>query len=147
MIVFTRMLFTLTFTAASTAMALASVPPSAMAAPSPAAAATAAPPPAENPVVTSEAKTQFLAWQAGKIDRSLYSAEANKQLTDALVSDVSAKLGAMGAPTKVTFLDQSTVSGNVIYTYGVDTPKGKLQMLFALDKDNKISGIFFRPAP
>lgn len=106
-----------------------------------------APPPVEDPAITAQARAQFIAWQSGKIDRSLYNAEANKQLTDALIADVAGKLSPLGPPTKVNFVDKSTADGNTIYTYAVDTAKGRVQMLLALDGSHKISGIFFRPAP
>jgi hypothetical protein len=143
-----RIVLSLALAAAAGGTALAGVAPTAgpQASAAPAAAATNAPP-AEDPAVTAEAKAQYAAWETGKIDRSKYSADASKQLTDAMVTDVSGKLAPFGDPKSFTFLDKSVLNGNAVYTYGVETPKGKLQMLLALDGAGKISGIFFRPAP
>ncbi len=117
------------------------------------AAATAAPvaatasPSAEGSAIAATVKKVFLSWQAGKIDRSAYDAEMNKALTDATIAQVSTQLRAFGAPTKVTFLDWTVVNDNRAYTYGVETPKGNVRVLYVLDGAGKISGLYFRPAP
>jgi hypothetical protein len=102
---------------------------------------------AEDPAITAAVKREFLAWQAGKIDRSVYSAEMNKALPDSAVANVSAQLRSLGAPTKFVYLDRTSVSENRAYTYGADTPKAKLRILYVLDTAGKISGLWFRPAP
>jgi hypothetical protein len=144
---------------ATTASAAVAATPSA-APPSPAAAAPAsisaaanasadatAAPLAEDPAITAAVKREFLAWQAGKIDRSVYSAEMNKALPDSAVAQVSGQLRSLGAPTKFVYIDRSIVSENRAYTYGAETPKAKLRILYVLDTAGKISGLWFRPAP
>lgn len=140
--------------------AVAAAPSPAAATPSPAAAAASpvsaaanasadatAAPLAEDPAITAAVKREFLAWQAGKIDRSGYDAEMNKALPDSAVAGVSAQLRSLGAPTKFVFIDRTIVSENRAYTYGAETPKAKLRILYVLDTAGKISGLWFRPAP
>jgi membrane-bound lytic murein transglycosylase B len=137
--------FTCALMLSVTASALALPQPSGSPAPSPA-ASSAASPAAEDPAVTAAVKKQFLDWQAGKVDRADYNAQANAQLTDAVIAQVSPQLQALGPPVKFTFMDRMVKDDNRIYIYGVDTAKAKVQMLYALDSAGKISGIFFRPA-
>lgn len=97
--------------------------------------------------MTAGVKRQFLAWQSGKIERGDYDADMNSGLPDTVVAQISAQLQSLGAPTKFTYIDCTLTSDSRVYTYGAETPKIKLRILYALDRSGKISGLWFRPAP
>jgi hypothetical protein len=154
-----RTLFTALFLltlglAGSQSASAATTAPAVTPAPSPAAsAATAAPaaatasPVAEDPAITAAVKKQFLAWQVGAVDRTLYDAEMNKGINDAIVAQISSQLQSLGAPAKFTYVDRVIYNDNRVYVYAVETAKAKVRMQYALDAAGKISGLYFRAAP
>ncbi len=113
--------------------------------PTPANAAPAPTPLTPEPAVTAAVKTQFLAWQAGKVDHSEYAEEASREFTPAIVTQVSSQLQPLGVPLKFTLLDRRVQNGVRSYIYAVDATKGKLHVFYAVDGAGKIVGIRFSP--
>ncbi len=86
---------------------------------------------------------QFLAWQQGQINRSLYGDQVNSELTDDVLDRGTATLANMGALQSAVFLGISHTKGTDIYVYKMTCEHGSVDMDFALSPDGKIALIFF----
>jgi hypothetical protein len=119
--------------------------------PAPAASPAATPTPvAESPAVDKRAKAEFLAWQKGSLDKSQYTNRLSDVATDAVVTQVSPQLKALGDVLTVQFtagwvLKAVDVNDNA-YQYLVTCSKGSMMMLYVLTPEGKVDGIKFRPA-
>jgi hypothetical protein len=125
---------------------LASAPPSwgrthATPTPSPA-------PPIADPAITKIARQQFVQWQAGTVNKSLYAAQLQTQLTDAKIADTSKKLGDLGALDDMVFIGPwvnpdfpADVHG---YIYQMRCVSGNVYLWLALDGRGKIATLFFK---
>ena len=114
-------------------------------------------PPAD-PAVTQIARRQFVAWQAGQIDRADYTASLNAQTPDSKVQESSATLGALGALSGVQYLgprdsDYDDLPPGVhVYLYQMLCTNGSIFEQITLDPSDKVAGIIFSdtaptPAP
>jgi hypothetical protein len=110
----------------------------------------ASPPPIPSPKPAPDdpkrhklAVQQFLAWQQGQIDRSLYGDEVNSELTDDVLDRGTRTLANMGALQSAVFLGISRAKGADIYVYKMTCEHGSVDMDFALAPDGKIALIFF----
>lgn len=144
--------FGLVFTAAVLAAGLAA--PMAQAqqtGASPAAAPTAVPAPAlpsprpgpDNPQRHKLAVQQFLAWQQGQVDRTLYGNAVNEELSDEVLDQATRTLANMGALQSAVFLGTSRARGVDVFVYKMTCEHGAVNMDFALAPDGKIALIFF----
>ncbi len=129
------------------ALALA-LPAIAQARPHPTPTPIPTPTPVADPAVTKVARQQFLAWQIGTIDRSLYAAQLVPKLTDAKIKDVSAHVAPLGALQHVVYLGpfvgQGFPPGAHGYIYKMICTNGTLYQWMILDASGKIATIFFR---
>jgi hypothetical protein len=114
------------------------------------------PPPPADPAVTLVARRQFVAWQAGHINRRDYSATLSAQTDDAKVQQSSVELGQLGALQSMQYLGPitfyATPSGTTVYLYKMVCANGFIYEQLALDPRHTIQGIVFRdtiptPAP
>jgi hypothetical protein len=117
--------------------------------PSPAGEATNPPipspkPAAEDPRVRKLAVAQFLAWQTGNVDRSLYGDRVNAELTDDLLDRGTKTLANLGGLQKATFEGISAAKGANLYVYRMTCENGTIDMDFALSPEGKITLIFFQ---
>jgi hypothetical protein len=112
----------------------------------PAAAATAAPVQPSDSKVTEQVRTEFKAWQTGKIDRTHYSSEANATFTDDAIAQIAEHLKPLGDIKSMLFTGSTTRLQNNVYNYRVVCEKGDVKVQLALDRTGKVSGISFRPA-
>jgi hypothetical protein len=112
----------------------------AQAAPSaaPSAAATAS----ADAAVTARAQDWLHQTQAGKIDRSQLDDKMNAALTDSMLSQVSAQIARLGAPSGFTLSRTMTRGSLKIYVFQVVFPSITLYETFALDPDGKIAGLY-----
>lgn len=118
---------------------------------SPAAAQTApAPPPLpsprpgpDNPQRHKLAVQQFLAWQQGQVDRTLYGDEVNTELSDEVMDRATQTLARMGALQSATFVGTAHAKGVDVFVYKMACENGSVNMDFALAPDGKIALIFF----
>jgi hypothetical protein len=105
------------------------------------------PPPAD-PAVTKLVRQQFVTWQAGVIDKELYSEQVLSKLTDAKIADTSHALGAMGALNEAVFLgpwiEPDFPPGASGYIYKMRCTDGDIYVLMALDAHGKIASILFK---
>jgi hypothetical protein len=86
---------------------------------------------------------QFLAWQQGQIDRSLYGDQVNAELTDEVLDRGTRTLANMGALQSAAFVGISHANGADIYVYKMTCEHGSVNMDFSLAPDGKIALIFF----
>ncbi len=133
--------------AALAALAIAFPPASwARAHPTPTPSPTAAP--SADPAITNIARHQFVQWQAGDINKSLYAPQVLAQLTDDKVSETSRLLAQLGALTDMVYMGRWVnpdfppgVSG---YIYQMRCTLGNVYLWLALNADGKIATIFFK---
>ena len=109
----------------------------------------AKPAPGEDPAITAAAKSEYERWRAGTLDLSRYDATMRSALNDATIHQVSSVLTSLGAPTAFVFKAKQALPNNAgtAYVYRVVTPIGALQLVYSLDPDGKIGGIYFKPMP
>lgn len=116
----------------------------------PPAAAAPTPPVLPSPVPGADdphrhklAVSQFLAWQSGTVDRTLFTDEINSQLSDESLDRGTRALANMGALQSAAFLGTSKTHGFNVFVYKMTCEHGSVNMDFALDPSGKISLIFF----
>jgi len=97
----------------------------------------------ETPSITKLAIQQFLAWQSGVVDRTLYSQSVTDALTDDVLTRGTATLARLGGLQKATFRGISHAKGATFYVYHMACEYGSVEMEFALDPAGKIALIFF----
>ncbi|HUY40804.1 MAG TPA: hypothetical protein VMV82_04470 [Candidatus Dormibacteraeota bacterium] len=106
------------------------------------------PVPPANPVVTQMARRQFVLWQAGRIDRTEYTASLSAQIDDAKVQQTSTDLGALGALLGLQYLGPVPIPGIPpgagVYLYKMNCSNGSIYEQLALDASGKVAGIVFR---
>jgi len=106
------------------------------------------PTPVADPEITRIARQQFVDWQAGIINRSLYADKLLPQLTDAKISDTSHALGQLGALTDMVYLGRwinpNFPPGARGYIYQMRCAEGNVYLWMALDAQGKIATIFFK---
>ena len=97
----------------------------------------------DDPKIHKFAVQQFLAWQQGQIDRSLYSDDVNNELTDEVLDNATKMLAHLGALQQVTFRGLSKAHDVQFYIYKMTCERGAIDMDFALDPQGKVAVIFF----
>jgi hypothetical protein len=100
----------------------------------------------ENPAVTERAKTEFLAWQSGNVDLKHYSSKAAAMFNDETIANIKPQLEVLGKLKSFTYKATAKAQGDTVYAYKVTCANGALEMTFVLDPNDKIDGLFFRPA-
>jgi hypothetical protein len=106
------------------------------------------PTPVADPAVTKLVRQQFVAWQAGNINRSAYSSKVQTKLTDAIVDDVSRKLGTLGPLTDEIYVgpfysDDFPADAHG-YIYQMLCREGNVYLFMILDGQGKIATIYFK---
>ncbi|HVN69921.1 MAG TPA: hypothetical protein VMU38_09785 [Candidatus Binatia bacterium] len=106
------------------------------------------PAPVADPAVTKIARTQFVQWQAGTVNKSLYADKVLPQLTDQKIADTSKALGELGALTDTTYIGRwinpEFPPGATGYIYQMHCISGNIYLWLALDAEGKIATIFFK---
>lgn len=105
-------------------------------------------PPVADPAITKIARQQFVQWQAGTVNRSLYAAQLQPQLTDAKIADTSSKLGELGALNDTVFVGRwlnpdfpPEIHG---YIYQMRCISGNVYLWLAIDGEGKLAALFFK---
>ena len=108
------------------------------------------PPPLPSPVPTADdpkihklAVQQFLAWQGGTVDRSLYADDVNDQINDVQLDRAAKTLANLGGLQTATFRGVSHPKGLDVYVYRMQCERASVDMEFALTPEGKIMMIFF----
>ncbi|HET9096474.1 MAG TPA: hypothetical protein VFN37_07415 [Candidatus Baltobacteraceae bacterium] len=110
------------------------------------AAAPTLPPPQPGPDDPRRHKfavQQFLAWQQGAVDRTVFTDQVNGELSDEVLNQGTQTLANMGGLQSVAFVGTSHAKAGDVYVYKVTCEHGSVNMDFALTPDGKISLIFF----
>ena len=105
---------------------------------------TASAPP-EDPAVTQVARAELDAWQSGKVDRSKYSADAQKHITNDLVANIAKQMGPLGAPTSFKYVGHAQQYGMDLTQYEAVFPQITLTESISIDPTGKIVFIYFTP--
>lgn len=105
-------------------------------------------PPIADPAITQIARQQFVQWQAGVVNRSLYAAKVLPQLTDDKISDTSSQLAKLGALTSTVYvgrwLNPDFPPGTNGYIYQMRCVEGNVYLWLALDAQGKLATVFFK---
>jgi hypothetical protein len=106
------------------------------------------PTPVADPAITKIARQQFVQWQAGTINKSLYAPQVTTQLTDARVSTTSQQLGELGALTDTVYVGRwinpqfpADMQG---YIYQMRCTQGNVYLWMAIDSQGKIASFIFK---
>jgi hypothetical protein len=106
------------------------------------------PTPVADPAVTKIARQQFVAWQAGSINKSLYATQLMPQLTDAKVGDVARVLAALGPLNDTVFIGPFAAPDIPPdahgYIYQMRCAEGNIYLWLILDPTGKIASLFFK---
>jgi hypothetical protein len=106
------------------------------------------PTPIADPVITKLARQQFVQWQAGTINKSLYAQQVLDKLSDAKIADTSQALGQLGALMDVVFIGPWVApdfpAGARGYAYQMRCTSGNIYLWLALDAQGKIATILFK---
>jgi D-alanyl-D-alanine carboxypeptidase len=73
----------------------------------------------DGPRMLERARSVFLSQQQGKIDRSLFTANANAYFDDTALKDFAASLGPLGPPTDFTEQSRSLRGGMTFVAYRI----------------------------
>jgi hypothetical protein len=106
------------------------------------------PTPIADPAVTKVVRQQFVAWQAGTINKALYAPELLPKLSDAKINDVARALAALGPLTDTAFIgpfSAADIPPNAHgYIYQMRCENGSIYLWIILDSGGKIATIFFK---
>lgn len=106
------------------------------------------PTPVADPVITQLARQQFVQWQAGTINKSLYAKQVLDKLNDAKIANTSEALGQLGALMDLVFLGPWVAPdfppGAHGYVYQMHCTSGNIYLWLALDAQGKIATILFK---
>lgn len=110
-------------------------------------AATPTPQP-EDPAATKIARQQFVAWQAGVLDKEKYTDTLYAKISADQLKTVSTNLGRLGALTGTEFVKSFDVAdapakGYRALIYHFTTAGGAVYEQLVLTPDNKVAGIVF----
>ena len=83
-------------------------------------------------------KNIFASLQQGKLDRSLFTANANAYFTDGAITDCAAALGPLGTPQEFTQCAQSLRGGMTLRRYLIKFPAKTLRLTTFIMPDGKI---------
>jgi hypothetical protein len=103
--------------------------------------------PVADPAITKLARQQFLAWQIGTIDKTLYSPDLLAKATDEKIADVSRHIAPLGALISLDYVAPFTGEGFPTdakgYIYQMNCSNGKIFEEIVLT-GGKIGYLYFR---
>ncbi|MBV9719622.1 MAG: hypothetical protein JOZ77_09890 [Candidatus Eremiobacteraeota bacterium] len=106
------------------------------------------PTPVADPAVTKIARQQFVQWQAGAVNKSVYAEQLLPQLTDAKIADTSHALAQLGALIDTVFigdwLNPDFPAGTRGYIYQMRCTIANVYEWIAFGPDGKLVRFFFR---
>jgi hypothetical protein len=116
--------------------------------PKPAPTPSPTPTPVADPAITKIARQQFVAWQAGTVNRSAYDPGVQAKLSQDKIDDVSRRLGTLGPLTDTVYIGPlitSDLPPNAHgYIYQMVCREGAVYLWMILDGQGKIATIFFK---
>ncbi len=109
---------------------------------------TPSPAPVADPAITRLARQQFVQWQAGVVNKSMYDQQVLDKLTDTKIADVSQALGRLGALTNMVYIgpwiEPDFPADAHGYIYQMQCVEGNVYLWLAVDSQGKIATIFFK---
>lgn len=106
------------------------------------------PTPVADPAITKIARQQFVQWQAGAVNRTLYAEQIAGKLTDDMISTTSQKLGQLGALTDTVYigpwLNPDAPPSTRGYIYQMRCTQGNVYLWLAIDGQGKIAWLTFK---
>jgi hypothetical protein len=106
------------------------------------------PTPIADPAITKVARQQFVAWQAGTVNKSLYAPQVLGKLSDTKIAETSAALAQLGALIDVAYLGRwisaDFPTGAHGYAYQMRCTSGNIYLWLAFDAQGKIATILFK---
>lgn len=106
------------------------------------------PTPVADPSVSKLVRQQFVAFQAGNINKDVYAPQLRPKLTDAMVADLSRKLAVLGPLVNMVYLGRfytSDIPSDAHgYIYQMLCNEGNVYLLTILDAQGKIATIYFK---
>jgi hypothetical protein len=104
--------------------------------------------PVADPAVTRLVRQQFVLWQAGQVNKSLYDQQILDKLTDEKLAQTSKALAALGPLTDAVYmgpwLSADFPPGAKGYLYHMLCSDGAIYFWIALDPQGKIATILFK---
>lgn len=94
----------------------------------------------------AQVKSIFTGLQHGKIDRALFTANANGYFDKTALADYANSLVALGAPTAISQTSKGLRGGMMIRMYEVTFPKIKLEIITDIMPDGKLEQYIVSPA-
>jgi D-alanyl-D-alanine carboxypeptidase len=91
-----------------------------------------------DPAALEEMRGIFEGLQQGKLDRSLFSSNANAYFTEQAIADFASSLGPFGKPTEFRQASQSLRGGMTLRRYRIAFPKKVLRLTTFILPDGKI---------
>jgi hypothetical protein len=106
------------------------------------------PTPVPDPAMNRLARQQFVQWQAGTVNKSLYAPQVLEKLSDAKIAQSSQALAQLGPLTDVIYMgrwiDASFPAGARGYFFQMRCLSGNIYLWLALDAQGKIATILFK---
>ncbi|HET7815258.1 MAG TPA: serine hydrolase domain-containing protein [Candidatus Baltobacteraceae bacterium] len=100
----------------------------------------------EDAAVTKRIQTEWTQLTSGTIDRTQFTAEANKAFTPDLLASAKAAFAPLGAPKSWVYRGKREVRGLTVYTYYVTFESGtSLNVTMTVDAEGKIAGYNAQP--
>jgi hypothetical protein len=103
--------------------------------------------PPEDPAISALARHEFVAVQAGVVNKALYSPAAQAALTDEVIAKMSKALSSYGPLQRVEWMGYVPIaggkSGEVGYTYRMDCTDAPVFEQLMIGPDGKIDSINF----
>jgi hypothetical protein len=107
--------------------------------------------PPEDPAISAVARHEFVAWQAGVVDKNHYATAAQSSLTDDAISNMSKALSSYGALVHTVWLGHFPIVGGppgvVGYTYRMECTNAPVFEQLMIGADGKIDSINFGKKP
>ncbi len=104
--------------------------------------------PVADPAVTRLVRQQFVLWQAGQVNKSLYDQQILDKLTDEKLAQTSKALAELGPLTDAVYmgpwLSADFPPGAKGYLYHMLCSDGAIYFWIALDPQGKIATILFK---
>jgi len=101
-----------------------------------------------DPAVTKLVRQQFVLWQAGQINKSLYDQQVLDKLTDDKLTQTSKALAELGPLTDAVYmgpwLSADFPPGAKGYLYHMLCSEGAIYFWIALDPQGKIATVLFK---
>ncbi len=99
----------------------------------------------EDPAVTARVRSVIAQLESGTLDQSQLTPDLSEKLTPALLADVKAQFGPLGAPQQLIFLSKRQTPKGTLYTYKAVFAAATLNAHLGISPAGKIAGFNLTP--